>query len=71
MSLTKASWKIMQSCCQPAILKISQTSECQITVNVEHYALCSPAYAKGMEYHRNLWHLELSNLSKNSIMFVV
>ena len=66
MSLTMASWKIIQSCCQPPILKSSQ-----IMVNVNHYALSSPACAKGTEYHKNLWHLELSNLSKNGIMYVV
>jgi hypothetical protein len=70
MSLIMASLKIIKSCCQPHILKSGQTSECQITVNVEHYVLCSPAYAKGIEYH-NMRHLELSNLSKNSIMCVV
>jgi hypothetical protein len=66
MSLTMAGWKIIQSCCQPPVLKSGQTSEYQIPVNVEQCAVCSPAYAKGMEYHKNLWHLELSNLSKNS-----
>jgi hypothetical protein len=54
MSLKVVTWKIIQSCCQSAVLKSGQTSECQITVTVEHDADCSPVYAKGMEYNKNV-----------------
>lgn len=47
------------------ILKCSQSSECQMSVNVEHEFDCSSLHAKGMEYFQICGILSLVILSKN------